>query len=355
MKTWFSIKAKADPKPGESDAEVMIYDEIGYWGVRAKDFIKALKDSGTKAPLVRINSPGGDVMDGIAIANYLRTLDTTIQIDGIAASMASYIATAGKRVNIADNAFVMIHNPWGVAVGDAEQLREQADVLDKIGQTLANGYSTRTGKSIEAVQAWMNDETWFNAAEAKDAGLVDNVNASVSFSASLTSFRKAPDSLRTSAAASTPVPPNNAQQKTTTTPQKSTTTMKKLLNALALAGFVSSVNLDDDAAAAEFENKFNALTKERDDLKANLDTQAKENATTAVDAAIRDGRITAETRDGWIAAIAKDTGAQALLAKLPAKLPGSAPVGRSVGSDDSTPKTLTEKCLEANKAATGAR
>lgn len=354
MKTWFSIKAKANAAADQPDAEVTIYDEIGLWGVTAKDFIAAMKASGSKRPLVRINSPGGSVFDGVAIANYLRPLDTTIQIDGIAASMASYIATAGKRVQMADNAFVMIHNPWGVAVGDAQDMREQADLLAKLEETLATGYQKRSGKTLAEVKAWMADETWFSAEEAKAAGLVDTINEGVSFSASINKFGKAPQSLRAIAQAPTAAPSTPAQQTTTTenTPQNRKT-MKNLMNALALAGLVSSANLDDDAAAAEFNAKLKALLKERDDLKAKLDEQAKASAEAAVDTAVKDGRITADVRDQWVATLTKDSTAFALLAKLPAKPVGANPVGRSTG-DGTAAKTLTEQCIAANTAA-GAR
>lgn len=187
MSTWFDIKAKA-----EAEADVFLYDEIGGFGVNARDFISQIRASGAKKINLRINSPGGSVFDGLAIYNFLKEQDVTVQVDGLAASIASIIAMAGKEVRIASNGFLMIHNPWGGAMGDSEEMRQTADLLDKIRDSLVGTYAKKTGKDSETIKRWMDEETWFSAEEAKENGFVDTITDEVAFSASVRSFKKAP-------------------------------------------------------------------------------------------------------------------------------------------------------------------
>lgn len=190
MKTWFDIKAKA-----EAEADVFLYDEIGGFGVNARDFISQIRSSGAKKINLRINSPGGSVFDGLAIYNFLKEQDVTVQVDGLAASIASVIAMAGKEVRIAGNGFLMIHNPWGGAMGDSEEMRQTADLLDKIRDSLVGTYAKKTGKDHDTIKRWMDEETWFSANEAKEHGFVDTITDEVAFSASVRSFKKAPEIL----------------------------------------------------------------------------------------------------------------------------------------------------------------
>lgn len=337
MKSWFDIKAKADSKSGH-DAEVLIFDEIGGWGISAKDFISGLKATKAKRPLIRINSPGGSVFDGIAIANYLRGLEATVQIDGLAASIAGIIALAGREVRIAENGYFMIHNPWGVAVGDAEEMAAQSELLAKLEDTLANDYARKSGKPLAEVKKWMADETWFTAAEAKAAGLVDLVTETASFSASVRSFKSAPVAL-------------TKQQP----PQQS---MTALLKALVGAGLVSSFELDDAKASTEFSAKFATVTTEldtlkteRDGLKSKLDAKAKKYAEAVVASAIADGRLEASAKDAWVTKITADDTAADLLASItPRKPTGANPAPFEKGQTQNA-KTLTERCIEARKAA----
>lgn len=172
-RSWFSIQAQA-----ESDqADVLIYDYIGWGGVTAADFAKELKAITAKTITVRINTPGGDVFDGLAIFNSLKDHGATInvKIDGIAASIGSIIAMVGHTVTMGESAFMMIHNPWAMAIGNAADMREMADTLDKIGGSLAGIYATRKGIAKDQAQSWMDAETWFTAEEAQAAGLADAV------------------------------------------------------------------------------------------------------------------------------------------------------------------------------------
>lgn len=174
-RSWFSIQAKAD-----DEADVLIYDYIGWGGVTAADFAKELQAIKAKTINVRVNSPGGDVFDGLAIYNSLKAhgAQVHVRVDGVAASIASIIAMAGQSITMGESAFFMVHHPWAFAIGNAADMREMAATLDKIGESLASIYASRTKATKEQVLAWMDAETWFNAEEAKAAGLADAVQGS---------------------------------------------------------------------------------------------------------------------------------------------------------------------------------
>lgn len=171
-KTWYSFKALAG-----STATLSISDEIGAFGVTAAQFAQDLANLGDITELtVFINSEGGSVQDGVAIFNALKShpAQVTVEINGWALSIASFIAMAGDTVRMAANGLMMIHNPWVSASGDAEALRKMAEVLDKTRETLISGYM-RSGKSREEIIALLDDESWLNADEALAAGFVDEV------------------------------------------------------------------------------------------------------------------------------------------------------------------------------------
>lgn len=185
-RTWYSIKAKSEE--ADTPIEVFIYDEIGLWGVSAADFVRNLKvlDDGNSAVIVSINSPGGDVFDGFAIHNALAHLGDrcTVRIEGLAASAASVIACGGHQVVIAENAMMMIHNPWTFAYGTAEDLRKTADMMDKAREGILASYR-RKAPSIEDADLikMLDDETWLNAEEAVALGFADAIGESVSLRA----------------------------------------------------------------------------------------------------------------------------------------------------------------------------
>ena len=172
--SWYSIKAKAN-----DTAEISIYDEIGYWGVTAKSFSKDLKALGNNLKQINlhIHSPGGDVFDGIAIYNLLKNhpANVTVYIDGLAASMASVIAMAGNEVIMPENAMMMIHKPWGIQGGDAEDMRKYADLLDKVENTLIPAYANKTGKTPEELAEMLSAETWLNGKECVEQGFADKL------------------------------------------------------------------------------------------------------------------------------------------------------------------------------------
>lgn len=174
-RTWYGIKNSA----ATGTAQVHIYAEIGAWGITADQFCKDLSALDAKSVDVRINSPGGDVFDGIAIHNALVAHPATVNVhvDGVAASIASVIAMAGNKVTMARGSQMMIHEGHTVAVGAAADMRKQADLLDTVSDTIAGFYAERAGGSIGDWRGRMRKETWYSAEEAVQAGLVDEVAA----------------------------------------------------------------------------------------------------------------------------------------------------------------------------------
>lgn len=183
-KSWFKMQAKAGaPKAASID----IYDEIGFWGVTAQSFVNELKALGDVETLdVFINSPGGSVFDGLVIYNALRMHKATVNVTvmGVAASAASFIAMAGDKITMPENTFLMVHNPIGIVYGNAEEMRDTAEVLDKIGASLIGIYMARSGKSEAEVKALLDAETYMTAKEAKDLGFADEVTAEMKIAAS---------------------------------------------------------------------------------------------------------------------------------------------------------------------------
>lgn len=182
---WFRVQAKS----GKS-AEVLIYDEIGvgYFGggVAAADLIKELQglklESGDELT-VRINSPGGNMFEGFAIHNYLRTskAKVIVSIDGVAASAASMIAMAGDRVEMPENSMLFIHNPWMFVAGDAAFLRKTAGELDQMRDSAATSYLRKAGDKLTSAKLveMLDAETWLSAQESVQFGLADEVVAPV--------------------------------------------------------------------------------------------------------------------------------------------------------------------------------
>ena len=176
-------------------AEVWIYEQIGEdWfseGVAAKTFCKDLAALKVSNIDLHINSPGGSVFDGQAIYNALvrHPATVTTYVDGLAASIASVIALAGDKVCMADNALFMIHNPWGIAQGNSADLRQYADVLDKVRETIVNVYGKKCTMGVAEIIAAMDAETWLTAAEAQAFGFVDEVTTGTAANACAYDFK----------------------------------------------------------------------------------------------------------------------------------------------------------------------
>lgn len=170
---WYRIENKAD---ASGPNEVYIYDEIGGFGVSSGDFLNDLRGVDGDVKL-HLNSPGGDVFDGLAIYQALksRSGETTVVVDGLAASIASVIAMGADRVVMAPKATMMIHEGWTAAVGNSADMRKLADLLDKTSSNIASVYADKAGQTVEFWRDRMRDETWYSAEEALQAGLIDEV------------------------------------------------------------------------------------------------------------------------------------------------------------------------------------
>ena len=195
---WYALSSK----PALKQTEISIFDEIGMFGVSAKQFISDLQAiPADHSILLKIHSPGGEVFDGNAIFTALqRRGNVEVQIEGIAASMATVISLAGSPVKMAANGFYMIHNPWGSAVGDSSEMRKQAELLDRIRQNMVNAYAAKSGQEPALIESWMDAETWFTAEQAQAAGFVDEITDGMALAASanfraLAKYRNAPADL----------------------------------------------------------------------------------------------------------------------------------------------------------------
>ena len=184
------VSAQADA------AEVYLYDEIGFFGVLARDFQRELAAIDAPHIVLHINSPGGDVTEALGI--YRALLDhpaqVTTRVDGLAASAASFVAMAGDRVAVAKRSMMMVHDGMALTLGNAADMRHTADRLDKLSDMIAGIYADRAGKDAAHWRELMVAETWFSDEEAVAAGLADAVDGepAVRNTFDLSIFRHAP-------------------------------------------------------------------------------------------------------------------------------------------------------------------
>ena len=178
----FEVVAKAD----SSEVDIFLYDHIvsseeeaEWWGgVAPESFVKAVYAVDPSHTInLRVNSPGGSVFAARAMEQALRAHKgkVVVHIDGLAASAATFVSMAGDEIVMSKGAMFMIHKAWTGMWGNAEDLRKEADLLDKIDGTLAETYADKTGKDIAAITEWMAAETWFTAQEALTNGFVDRI------------------------------------------------------------------------------------------------------------------------------------------------------------------------------------
>lgn len=198
--SWYSIKALS-----KATVEILLYDEIGNWGISAKQFARDLQAVGDVSQInLHIHSPGGDVFEGMAIYNLLvnHPARVSVFIDGLAASMASVIAMAGDTISIPENAMMMIHKPWGIQGGDADDMRRYAELLDKVEGSLVMSYVRKTGKTEDEIKSLLKEETWMTGREAVEAGFADQLTEPLAAAAQLSSqrmqeFNHMPEALKT--------------------------------------------------------------------------------------------------------------------------------------------------------------
>lgn len=327
--------------PGTMD--LYIYSFIGSsWfgdGVTAKQVKNALRDAGDDVEQINvyINSPGGDVFEGVTIYNLLarHKANVTVYIDGLAASAASVVAMAGDEIRIAENAMVMVHNPAGIVVGYAADMRQYADTLDKVADTIVATYAARTGQTPKKIAELMDAETWMDADEAIELGFATEQVAAKKVAAcvDIGIFKNAPATLlarpdTAAEPAATPqgemAMPENAA--TPVTPPPATAPSEPVLATLpdlkakfpqADSDFIVQCLTDKvtlDAARDRWfggiQAKLDATVEQRDELAAQVDALAKQvfdlkaaaqgTGTTPVGAPPKD-RATphAQTPEGW--------------------------------------------------------
>lgn len=270
--------------------EVLLYDTITPESdSSAKSIITQLRKLKGEEITVRINSRGGDVFEGMAIFSYLQSINQKVNIiiDGIAASMASIIAMAGDTISIAENGFLMIHNPSSIGWGQSKELKHAAANLDKFAETMREIYAERTGLEISEITEMMDAETWMNAKEAIKKNFADQISAKSKFEmAAVADLSELPEEVASELIKTT---------KRTAPPQPGVSggTMEEVLlalgvtspeDALAAIGKLKSTNLDLTTQKATLENRITALN-------TRLGKLEEDNAVNLVDIAIAAGDI----------------------------------------------------------------
>jgi ATP-dependent Clp protease protease subunit len=161
-----------------NEATIYLYDAIGGWyGIDAEQFAQDLAGIDADVIHLRINSPGGDVFDGRAIATSLKAHRAKVvaHIDGLAASAATYVALAANEVEIAKGAFFMIHNGWTIAIGNASEMEKVVALLRRVDTSIVQDYQGKTNIDEQQLRDWMAEETWFTAEEAVEHGFADSL------------------------------------------------------------------------------------------------------------------------------------------------------------------------------------
>ncbi|MFG1333995.1 head maturation protease, ClpP-related [Xanthobacter autotrophicus] len=162
------------------DNVITMFDVVGedFWtggGVTAKKVAQQLRAIGDRPVEVQINSPGGDMFEGLAIYNVLREhpQDVTVKVMGMAASAASVIAMAGDRIEVGAASFLMIHNAWVLAMGNRNDLRETADWLEPFDTAMVSLYAGRSKQDAKTIAKWMDAETYMSGVTAIERGFAD--------------------------------------------------------------------------------------------------------------------------------------------------------------------------------------
>lgn len=197
--SWYQLRAAA-----RGVVDLMLYGDIGAWGISANQFARDLKALGDVSQInLHVHSPGGDVFEGMAMYNLLKNHPAYVEgtVDGLAASMGSVVLMAADKIRIPANAMIMVHKPWGIQGGDADEMRRYADLLDKVEDSLVAAYTSKTGKSVDEVKALLAAETWMTGAEAVELGFADELVESMDTFAKLNSqrmqdFQKMPESFK---------------------------------------------------------------------------------------------------------------------------------------------------------------
>lgn len=345
-----------------SSADVYLYEAIGGWwsDTNARTFVQTLADLDVEQINLFVNSPGGDVFDGVAIMNALRRHKARVvaTVEGLAASAASFVVQAAEEIVMGRGAEMMIHDAWSYAWGNADDLREYAAQLDRISNSIAGLYAERAGGTREQWREAMKAETWYSADEAVAAGLADRTAATETAAKDALNAARHDRSIFSHAGrAQAPAPfiPTAHARATHRPPAEpvdihplleGTDTMSDALKAGICARLgisdADAANLDDDALLGRLTEALAApqtttapgtvmldeatLNQLRADAQAGRDAREKQivaERTALVNAAVQDGRIAPARREHWIASLEADPGSAEVLAKLE---PGTVPL-----------------------------
>lgn len=180
---WAEMPLAAD---SDNDTTITMFDVIGedFWtggGVTAKRVSAALRQIGDRDVTVKINSPGGDMFEGVAIYNLLRghKAKVTVEVLGWAASAASIIAMAGDEIRMGLGTFMMVHNAWGIVIGNRHDMRDAADLFDGFDSAIVDIYEARTGLERAELEKLMDAETFMGPSEAVKNGFADAVDEEI--------------------------------------------------------------------------------------------------------------------------------------------------------------------------------
>ncbi|MER7164505.1 head maturation protease, ClpP-related [Micromonospora sp. NPDC000207] len=391
---WYQIgpvQALADGDGGDGDggstatsADVYVFDTIGGWlGLTADDFVRDVAGLDVDQIVLHLNSPGGDAFEGVAIANVLRAhrARIVVRVDGMAASAASVIAMAGDEVVMGIGTQMMVHDAWGVGIGNAAELTKYAERLASTSNAIASAYAAKAGGTTEQWRAVMQAEAWYTAEEAVTAGLADRIAAtdetgtasgeqitpggSSSFWDLWDSLRD-PDRFDLSAfrhpgRAHAPAPALAAARTTPAADAVGTSTDQEGSTAVAISDeqlttLRQRLNVADDADGAAIlaaldstlasrpqatpgtvvldEAQHTQLLADARDGREARAQQLREERERTVQAAVNDGRIPPARQDHWIAQLEADPGAAETLAGLK---PGLVPVAE-IGYAGEKPK-----------------
>lgn len=370
---WYRITRNEATGTEPSSADVYIYEEIGerWWGggVSAKRLAEQLDELDVDTIRLHINSPGGAAYEGITIMNSLRRHNARVEVtvDGLAASAASIIAMAGDHVVMNRGSQMMVHDPWGYASGNAGEMRDFADYLDKLADSLADVYAARTSHDRAHWRQVMEAETWYTAEEAVDAGLADEwadapdpADAQSSLMHDLTRFGYHYAGRAHAPAPRIEFPDPPVSSEPGTQPRGDVVAYDDLKGGLRERLGVTDADADDEVLIAALDEALaenaqapteegmlgkNAMVVDRaayEQLQADAaagraarDQQTRERRDALVTAAVSDGRIAPSARDEWRKGLDEnEERTSALLALLPKNTVPVAEIGYALEGDE---------------------
>jgi ATP-dependent protease ClpP protease subunit len=345
-----------------SATEILLYDEIGEdpWfgtGVSAKQFVEDLNAIETDEIHLRINSPGGNVFEGVAMLNAVRRhkAKVTVFVDGLAASAASVLAMGGDEVVMSRNAELMIHDAWGIAIGNEDEMTKMATDLARASNNLASAYADKAGGTTADWREAMKAETWYSDKEAVAAGLADRVEPSKTASdKAKAKFNLSMFAYAGRAEAPAPYFPAEPENSTSSTeegsdmPDTLAIVRQRLglsadANEAAILAALPATEPDPDETEPELpaedpdedeppteegetgteptivnvsEEIFNQMRKDAEAGRKAYDAQQATHRDTLVNAAVRDGRISPARKADWLNKLTKDPGSESELASL---------------------------------------